>query len=93
MTKLFVSWGRTPAASCPRCRVTLRSATGINAAKPARPTPGDLTLCDQCVTWLVFGPRLTLRLASAAEIDRLSADSRALALAIVTSSARRETPQ
>ena len=75
---LFVSWGRLPPRQCPCCHVTLRSATGLGLQEHVHPKPGDLTCCDQCVTWLAFEPDLRLRLATPAEVATLDPKLRAL---------------
>lgn len=81
---LFVTFQKTPPALCPRCRVTLRSATGLDAHRPARPAPGSLTLCDACYTWLAFTDGLGLRLATAAEIETIPDNLRNVAERIAT---------
>ncbi len=83
--QIFLSWGPTDPATCPRCRQTLRSATGLSPTRRMQPSNGALTICDQCFTWLVFvayvfpQPHLALRLATAAEIATLDPEMRALA--------------
>jgi len=98
-TPLFVTWGKTPPMLCPRCQQTLYSATGLSWDHPARPKNGDLTLCDQCFTWLAFvayvfpSPSLALRLATAAEIATIDAEQRALVEGLAATIATRAPKQ
>src|SRR5262245_34108751 len=71
---------RVPPSQCPRCHVTLRAATGIaERREDTIPTPGALTLCDQCATWLVFTLDMHLRLATPEEIEHVAPEMRQIA--------------
>lgn len=79
---LFVTRGPLPLVTCPRCRVSLSSATGLSLDQPSMPSDGDLTICDACHAWLAFvvSPAgFRLRLATAAEIAAIEPDLRAIA--------------
>jgi hypothetical protein len=91
--RLFATWGKMPAAPCPRCDALLYSATGLSSDTPVRPYPGALTMCDQCGTWLAFTDTLALRLASAEEIEHVDPQLRALAAEIVARLATEDTKQ
>jgi predicted RNA-binding Zn-ribbon protein involved in translation (DUF1610 family) len=86
---LFVSWQRLPAFPCPQCGVLLRSATGLNPNETIYPTPGALSLCDQCHRWNVFTDGLGLRPATADEIARIPDELRAVAEAAAIETGRR----
>jgi RNase P subunit RPR2 len=71
---------RVPPSQCPRCKQTLRAATGIaDTVDDTKPHPGAVTLCDQCGTWLVFTLEMHLRLATEEEIAQVAPKLRRIA--------------
>lgn len=83
MKPIYVSLSRTPALSCPRCRVQLQCASGLTLggrpAEPVIPEPGSVTCCRECVTWCVVTEFHQLRLASADEIAAIDPELRTIA--------------
>lgn len=64
---------RVPPAACPVCFKSLDAATGVELDTPIapRPGPGDVTVCNDCTSVLVFADDMSLRVAGAHEIARL----------------------
>jgi hypothetical protein len=53
---------RVPVSPCPTCRAPNDAA--MDADGEARPVPGDLTVCVQCATVVVYDDELQLQLPS-----------------------------
>jgi hypothetical protein len=68
----------------------LRSTTGLSPEQPVRPTPGSITLCDECGTWSVFAADMSLRLATADEVDEIDPELRQITTRLVEALAARE---
>jgi len=67
---------RMPATSCPSCGYPLDAASDIQG--DATPSPGDLSMCIRCTSFLTFKDDLTLRLMTLEEIAELPDDTRNL---------------
>lgn len=65
-----------PVFACPVCRAPLGASDAVTDPTAA-PEPEDLTLCADCGAVLVFISTTTVRVATQAELDDLSADARA----------------
>jgi hypothetical protein len=60
---------------CPGCRAVINRATSEAGVTPE---PGDITVCAYCARILAFTPALTLRLATAADLENLTPAARQL---------------
>ena len=58
---------RTPKDHCPVCHHVLDACSDFEN-NPRGPQPGDVSLCIECATVLVFNDNLTRREATSAEI-------------------------
>lgn len=68
----------TPPGDCPKCgEHFVGRCTGAKIGSPA-PVPGDITICMQCQTALVFTPDMQRRLATDEEIAALPAATQAM---------------
>jgi hypothetical protein len=64
-----------PPVRCPDCNYELDAAS--HPFDPAaRPSPGDITVCFQCTTFLEYRADMTLRVASPADVRNLPSDIR-----------------
>jgi hypothetical protein len=63
------------ASGCPKCGVELTAARNI--AQPISPSPGDVSMCVHCMTFLRFDGQLSLRTLSVDEFKRLPRRNRA----------------
>ena len=59
-------------AVCPACSTRLDAS--MNTTDRGGPDVGDVSICAYCATLLVFGPGLTLRYPTDAELVALAAD-------------------
>lgn len=60
----------TPQCNCPSCGCKLDAATNL-ADERRRPSPGDLSVCINCTSFLVFDDNLILRNLSPEETKQL----------------------
>lgn len=78
---MFVSQYAVPVTHCPHCGTVLEAATGLSSVRPEPPTPGTLTLCNECERWLVFTDSLGLRIATDEDVAQTDPLLRRLILA------------
>lgn len=66
-----------PVTECPVCKYKVDCASAINEPGIFRhPDEGDVTVCIECMAWLVFRDDLSLRLMTKKEIDHLREEER-----------------
>lgn len=56
----------TKVTPCPVCDAPIDAAMSVH--EPATPSPGDMTLCMYCLTWLTFDDDMSLRLPKVEEL-------------------------
>jgi len=66
---------RGVAGNCPACGHLL-DADGVALGEDARPTPGDVSVCMYCTSFLVFEPDLSRRAMTDDEVGELPDDVR-----------------
>jgi hypothetical protein len=80
-----------PQQPCPSCGYKLNRARAVK--EEGLPSPGDVTVCIECVAWLVFNEALELRVLPLEEIEALDHetfnDMRKVSRAIMQVKARR----
>ena len=57
-----------PPSPCPGCGMVLDAANAADDTLPARPRPGDLSVCVHCCAMLAYNEDLTLRQATEKEV-------------------------
>jgi hypothetical protein len=62
----------TPESRCPACGCRLDAATCLG--QDASPSPGDVSICYTCCTWLVYDGNLRSQLASGELLAQIRAD-------------------
>lgn len=65
-----------PISVCPSCGYRMDAATAVDAADPARPRPGDYSICLDCGSILVFLADYTHRLMTEEEAANLEDETR-----------------
>jgi len=74
---------------CPNCGYRLDAATAIGPR--AKPTSGDVTICTECRSILVFGDNMRLRWPTDAEMVGIAGDRRiVMAMRALAEMPRRE---
>jgi hypothetical protein len=68
---------RTPPQMCPNCGYVFDAATEAIKAK-AKPKPGDVSLCLNCINVGIYNADLSVRSATDAEIADLDAGTKKL---------------
>lgn len=69
---MIIASHRTPETKCPFCGETLDAATGIGSSSPS---PGDISVCVKCRSWLRFTEDLTLRPFEDADFKEIDPDT------------------
>jgi hypothetical protein len=60
---------RAKKQSCPVCKKLLDAHTNLNSDNT--PSVGDYTICAYCTSYLKYGPRLILKVATAEDISEM----------------------
>lgn len=58
-----------PQTKCPACRKEFTAASALHGEPPSA---GDITVCIECLHWMVFRDDMTVRSMTQNEIDALS---------------------
>lgn len=64
---------RTPACQCPKCDCTIDAATSADNTQSV-PEEGDVSVCINCASMLIFKEDMTMRLMSKDEFMNLPQD-------------------
>jgi hypothetical protein len=86
---------RTPLVFCPACQAPISASTGPLDDGPDRgPQPGDVAVCLNCSTILLYGPGMALVKADANTLNQLLDEAPELAdMVIQATAARRDRPR
>lgn len=57
---------------CPYCKTHLNMATSVAGESPDGPKKGDISLCSQCGSWVVFGENSQLEKPSEEMMKEIS---------------------